>query len=100
VRNILDSYRVAGIRVFRGEELKPGTWPAIIDRGQWEEVRQLRTYRTEQNRAKRTPRRYYLLRGVVTCSTCGRRMAGSASDVPRAFRTTCKLTISCGSSAT
>lgn len=77
VRGLLDSHHVAAIRLFRGEETGQGNWPAIIDRGQWDEVRQLREYRAKQDKPKKESRRYYVLRGVVTC-TCGQRMAGSS----------------------
>jgi Site-specific recombinases, DNA invertase Pin homologs len=45
VRALLDSHHVAGIRVFRGEEVGRGQWPAIINEGLWQEVRDRRTYR-------------------------------------------------------
>ncbi|HEY3482199.1 MAG TPA: recombinase family protein [Streptomyces sp.] len=89
VRGILDSHHVAAIRVFRGEEARAGNWPAIIDRGQWDEVRQLRAYRAAQDRPRRQSRRYYLLRGLVTC-TCGQRMAGSSSTTNTIYRCTRK----------
>lgn len=68
---------VASIRVHQGEEIGPGAWPAIIDRGQWDEVQQHRKHRAPriENERKR-PDRYYLLGGVATC-TCGMRMAGT-----------------------
>ncbi|WP_458086949.1 recombinase family protein [Streptomyces malaysiensis] len=90
VRSVLDSHHVAGIRVFRGKELGQGNWPAIIDRGQWDEVRQLREYRAAKDRPKREARRYYLLRGLVTC-TCGQRMAGSSSSTNTIYRCTRKF---------
>ncbi|MDJ0341387.1 recombinase family protein [Streptomyces sp. H10-C2] len=77
VRNLLSSNFVAGIRIHRGEEVGPGSWPAIIDRGQWDEVQQQRTHRAARiEKERKRPDRYYLLRGVVTC-TCGMRMAGT-----------------------
>ncbi|GGK13107.1 hypothetical protein GCM10011583_51350 [Streptomyces camponoticapitis] len=77
VRHLLSSNYVAGIRVHQGEEIGPGSWPAIIDRGQWDEVQQHRKHRAARIEKERTrPNRYYLLRGVATC-TCGMRMAGT-----------------------
>ena len=87
VRALLDSHHVAAIRVFRGEERGQGNWPAIIDRGQWDEVHQLREYRATKDRPRRQARRYYLLRGLVTC-TCGQRMAGSSSTTKAIYRCT------------
>jgi hypothetical protein len=65
--------------VFRRQEAGVGTWPAIIDRGQWDEVQQRRTYRAAEVAEKTKTRRYYLLRSVVMC-TCGTRMAGSLGN--------------------
>ncbi|MFD7817969.1 recombinase family protein, partial [Streptomyces sp. NPDC059785] len=77
VRHLLVSTFVAGIRTHLGEEVGPGTWPAIIDRGQWDEVQRHRKYRAQQARdEQKRPSRFYLLRGVATCS-CGVRMAGT-----------------------
>ncbi|PYC78608.1 recombinase family protein [Streptomyces tateyamensis] len=78
VRALLDSPHVAGIRVFRGEEIGSGEWPAIIARGLWEEVRDRRSYRAKAEPAIQSqPDRFYLLRGVVVCKRCAVRMAGS-----------------------
>jgi site-specific DNA recombinase len=76
VLRVLDSRHVAGILVFRGKEIGPGTWPAIIDAGMWAEVRERRAYRSAVAKQTRAPDRYYLLRGLVWCAGCGRRMAG------------------------
>jgi hypothetical protein len=73
---VLDSRHAAGIRVFRGEEIGQGIWPAIFDPGTWEEIRERRSYRSAAHAASRAPARFYLLRGIVTCKRCGTRMAG------------------------
>ncbi|MFI1294358.1 recombinase family protein [Streptomyces sp. NPDC020792] len=79
VRHLLSSNFVAGVRIHQGEEVGIGAWPAIIDRGQWDEVQRLREYRAERSRdEQKRPTRYYLLRGVATCA-CGVRMAGTNS---------------------
>ncbi|MFF3245768.1 recombinase family protein [Streptomyces sp. NPDC002870] len=97
VRAILDSRHVAGIRVFRGEELGQGEWPAIIPRGTWDEVQERRSYRTAANAGKYAPKHPYILRGLVVCKGCGNRMGGSGgkymcnraarSDSLRCYRT-------------
>jgi site-specific DNA recombinase len=76
VLRVLDSRHVAGILVFRGKEIGPGTWPAIIGPGMWAETRERRVYRSAVAKETRSPDRYYLLRGLVWCAACGRRMAG------------------------
>ncbi|WP_329019175.1 recombinase family protein [Streptomyces sp. NBC_00690] len=99
IRELLDNRHVAGIRVFRGEEIGDGEWPAIIDKGMWREVRERRTYRAAAARKVEWPARFYLLRGLVTCTNCGKLMGGSGAsgakyicnhthrlDVPRCSR--------------
>ncbi|WNI31378.1 recombinase family protein [Streptomyces sp. ITFR-6] len=79
VRHLLSSRYVAAIRSHHGEEVAVGTWPAIIDRGQWNEVQERRTHRAARiSKNRKNSDRYYLLRGVATCA-CGARMAGSNS---------------------
>lgn len=74
VRNLLDSPRLAGLLVHRGEVVGPGKWPAIITPAQHEQIR----HRLEQNAQtkKRSPRRY-LLAGKVYCGSCGAKMVSS-----------------------
>ncbi|WP_162839489.1 MULTISPECIES: recombinase family protein [Frankia] len=78
---VLDSHHAAGIRVFRGEEIGQGIWPAIFDPGTWAEIRDRRSYRAAAHAATRTPARFFLLRGIVTCKRCGTRMAGTGGHV-------------------
>lgn len=78
VRALLDSRHVAGIRVFRGEEVGDGEWPAAVPRGLWQEAQDLRDYRSVPKSADNEENRFYVLRGVVTCKKCTVRMAGSA----------------------
>ncbi|MFI8883068.1 recombinase family protein [Streptomyces sp. NPDC053813] len=96
VRDVLDNRHVTGIRVFRGEEIGDGEWPAIIDRGMWLEANEIRKYRAATMAVKGEPSRFFLLRGVVTCTGCGKTMGGSGAkyvcnftqrlDVPRCHR--------------
>lgn len=76
VLRLLDSRHVAGIRVFRGEEIGPGSWPAIIDEAMFREVQERRAYRSAVHREKYEQRNFYLLRGLVWCTRCGVRMSG------------------------
>ncbi|MGP8297558.1 recombinase family protein [Streptomyces inhibens] len=96
IRDLLDNRHVTGIRIFRGEEIGDGEWPAIIDRGMWLEVKDRRTYRAAASAAKGEPDRFYLLRGIVICTGCGKPMGGAATkyvcnhthrlDMPRCNR--------------
>ncbi|WP_461057024.1 recombinase family protein [Streptomyces pseudoechinosporeus] len=88
VRHLLSSNFVAGVRIHQGEEVGVGTWPAIIDRGQWDEVQRQKEYRAERSREKqKQPTRRYLLRGVATCA-CGARMGGTNSGRYAYYRCT------------
>lgn len=79
VRSVLTNRHVAGIQVFRGEEIGDGDWPAIVERGLWTEVQaRRRSIRSAYaDPAGSAPRRFYLLRGLVTCKACGTHMGGS-----------------------
>jgi DNA invertase Pin-like site-specific DNA recombinase len=79
VLGVLDCRHVAAIQVFRGEEIGPGDWEAIIDAGTWAEVRDRRTFRADAHKARSAPTRAYLLRGLVFCKRCGNRMNGTAT---------------------
>ncbi|MFI1619681.1 recombinase family protein [Streptomyces lydicus] len=96
VRDLLDNRHVTGIRVFRGEEIGDGEWPAIIDRGMWLEAKERRTYRAAALASDDRPSRFYLLRGIVFCTGCGKPMGGAGTkyvcnhthrlDIPRCNR--------------
>lgn len=77
VRALLESRHVAAIRMHQGEEVGPGNWPAIIDAGTWQEVRERRELRSAIHDVNLSLRRFYLLRGLVMCSRCGTLMSGT-----------------------
>jgi DNA invertase Pin-like site-specific DNA recombinase len=77
--SLLRSPHVAGLRVFRGEVIGPGTWPAIVDTGTFYEVQEKLNFRAAQWNAKCT-RRPYLLRGLVICARCKRHMNGAPGN--------------------
>jgi site-specific DNA recombinase len=76
VVRLLGSRHVAGIRVFRGEEIGPGVWPAIIDEPMFREVQERRAFRSAVMRGRQEQQRFYLLRGLLWCAKCGTRMSG------------------------
>lgn len=78
---VLDSRHVAGIRVFRGQEIGRGVWPAIISEGVFKEA-QIRRGGTRQAAATLRRTRFYTLRGVATCARCAVSMGGSAGNSP------------------
>ena len=82
VLSLLDCHHMAGLRVFRGLEIGPGTWPAIIPVGTFREVQERRGYRAAAGRAKAEATRtgkFYTLRSLVWCTACGVRMAGGTN---------------------
>jgi DNA invertase Pin-like site-specific DNA recombinase len=82
VLSLLDCHHMAGLRVFRGQEIGPGNWPAIIPVGMFREVQERRGYRAAAGRAKAEANRsgkFYTLRSLVWCTACGVRMAGGTN---------------------
>ena len=61
VRGILTNPRIAGLSHHNGEVLGPAAWPAIIDRGTWEELQAILV----DPRRKHRPSARYLLTGLV-----------------------------------
>ncbi|MBE1566309.1 recombinase family protein [Nonomuraea africana] len=78
--NVIDSTHVASIMVFRGKQIGKGTWPAIIDEGMWREAQERRTFRSAAFKETHARTRFYLLRGIVYCSACGRLMVGRSMN--------------------
>jgi hypothetical protein len=85
VLRVLDSHHVAGLRVFRGSEIGPGTWPAIIGAGMWREVQERRSYRSAVAKNAKGDEWFYLLRGLVWCRKCGKRMQGKRISGRRTY---------------
>lgn len=88
VRHQLRNRRVAGICVFRGQEIGIGRWPAIIAREQWDFAQELLSFRSVAAQKKRAGqnRRTYILRGLVVCGNCGTTMAGCSGNCYRCSR--------------
>ena len=81
VRSLLDGRHLAGIRVFRGQEIGRGAWPAIISDSVFQQVRAKRQgMRQAANSVRRT--RFYTLRSLVTCHESGTSMGGSSGAAP------------------
>jgi site-specific DNA recombinase len=85
VLRVLDSRHAAGILVFRGTEIGPGAWPAIISPAKWGEVRERRAFRSAIARVKYARQHFYLCRGLVWCTKCGIRMVGKPENGQPAY---------------
>lgn len=66
LRRVLTSPHVAGLRSYHGEIVGPATWPAILERGDWERLRRAAAAR---RRGKSSPPRH-VLTGLLTCGRC------------------------------
>jgi site-specific DNA recombinase len=69
---ILTHPRVAGLRQHRGTVVGEADWPAILDHDTWECVR-LVLLSPDRGHAS-TPKRNYLLTGLIYCGKCGKRL--------------------------
>lgn len=77
VRSMLTAPTVAGLRVRRGEVLRPGTWQPILDVDTWRQL----CARLE--RRPRQPARRYLLSMIARCGRCGHGLTGRMQRRPR-----------------
>lgn len=80
VRRIMRSARIAGLREHHGEVTKEAEWPAIIDRGTHERLRQLLDDATRNKRGPIGAGRKYLLSGLAECSLCGTKLIARGSQ--------------------
>lgn len=72
--------KTAGLRVYRGEIVGKGVWPAILERDVWEDVLQKLQARSSGHQ----PGLKRWLSRVMKCSLCGRELhSGSANNGPR-----------------
>ena len=77
VRRILKHPFYKGLVLYRGE-VRPGIHPAIVPTALWERVQTVLALR---HRDPGDHGRFFLLRGILTCARCGRRL--TAEDHPR-----------------
>jgi DNA invertase Pin-like site-specific DNA recombinase len=82
VRASLVNPAVAGVRVHRREIAGTGSWPAILQRSLWEEVRAVLA---DPSRRRTRPARKYLLSGLVTTAK-GEPMTGAPDTKNRERR--------------
>lgn len=65
VRRMVTTATVAGIRVHKGIEVGPGSWPAILDEATYRQL--VRKLGAVKQRARR---KYLLTGGLATCAVC------------------------------
>jgi site-specific DNA recombinase len=79
VRYVLASPAITGLRVHRGEIIGDAKWPAIIDRGLWEAVRDAVASKPGQRVGH--PQRTHLLSGwPLRCGLCGGELRSQARN--------------------
>lgn len=74
LRRLVTSPRVAGLREHRGAITAEAAWPAIVDRGAWEEARAVLGSRPRRSGTGSGTPRKYLLTGLAICGVCGQRL--------------------------
>lgn len=84
MRDVLVSYRIAGVPVYRGEPLfdVKATWPAIVTREDLEEVRAILLAPERRTNNRRAARRS-LLSGLAICGDCGAPLRSSTHEGSR-----------------
>jgi site-specific DNA recombinase len=82
VKQTLLAPRVCGLRTHHGE-LRDAVWPAILDRGTWEDVRAVLT---APGRAWPTRSRSHPLRRILVCGECGRELYNGSSSHTRLYQ--------------
>jgi site-specific DNA recombinase len=86
VKGVLVSSRVAGLRQHRGQVSGKASWPGIVDRRTWKEVKAEFKRRAGQaeTRQGRPDRPRYLMTGLLRC-TCGRHLNGNPNNGTPAY---------------
>ena len=97
LRQMLSRPRMAGLREHKGIILGEADWPAILDRGTWEQLRQLFAHPGRRSQVGR-PRLFLLVGGLARCGApgtvtirdiagiCGRPLVSGRRTDPRGER--------------
>ncbi len=81
LRQIVTRERNVGLRVHHGEVVGQGTWPPIVERALWEQVRAVLT--DPERRTSTSSAAVHLLSGIARCGVCGGPMrAGMSRQTP------------------
>jgi len=85
VRDVLTRSRYAGIRSYRGEEVGPGQWKAVVDESTFRAATALLA--DPSRRTTPANRRRYMLSGLAHCGLCGALMdTGRTQRVKRTYK--------------
>jgi site-specific DNA recombinase len=84
VRAVVLRERNVGLRVHRGEVVGEGTWPPILDRTLWEQVRAVLA--DPARRTSTSSSAVHLLSGLARCGVCGGSMRASLNRQTPSYR--------------
>lgn len=87
LRNMLANPRLAGRRVYKGEDVGEAQWEKILDRGTWEKLSAILTNPARRTNAKAV-HTDLVLSGLVRCGRCGVRMWIAPSNGRPSYRCT------------
>ena len=81
LKHLVTRERNVGLRVHHGEVVGQGDWPAILDRGLWEQVRAILADPGRRTSTGSTAT--HLLSGIAVCGVCaGKMRAGMSRQTP------------------
>jgi DNA invertase Pin-like site-specific DNA recombinase len=85
LKRILTSWTVVGRREHRGEDAGPATWPALLDEGTWQALRNT-LLQPHAVRSGGRPPVNLLAGGIARCGICGGRLYGQRKSTSRSAR--------------
>lgn len=85
VRRALRNPRYAGLRVYRGEVIGPGTWEPLVDEAVWRQVDRLLA--DPARRTSTDTRTKFLLTRIAECGRCGDGSTVATARTSRGART-------------
>jgi site-specific DNA recombinase len=80
VYNILTNKAYIGIRVYKGEELGPTAWPAIVESEIFARVGEILKKNYRKNKKSMKKRFPFLVSGILFCGSCGNPLSGSTAN--------------------
>lgn len=84
LRHLVTRERNVGLRVHRGEVVGTGEWPAILDRGLWEQVRAVLSDPARKTSSSSSS--VHLLSGIARCGVCAGPMRASQNRTVPSYR--------------
>ena len=92
LKHLVTRERNVGLRVHRGEVVGQGSWPAILERGLWEQVRAVLT--DPARKTSTGSAAVHLLSGIARCGVCGGPMRAGMSRQTPSYRCAARSCVS------